>query len=206
MLSEFDKSKTTGHIQSMPRISVRPQIVDSALEQFHTRGFHNCSVEDITKAAGVPKGSFYNHFPSKDALAVEVLRQYASRSVWRASDDSELPPLVRLRQRFEAMRDTLVGREYTRGCLFANMGSELADLNEDVRAEVEASLKYRSDVATEMLHDAQQAGELAQSHDAAILGPFLVNAWEGVVTRAKVSKSSEALDGFFALFDQILTR
>jgi TetR/AcrR family transcriptional regulator, transcriptional repressor for nem operon len=188
----------------MPRVSVRPQIVDSALEQFHTRGFHNCSVEDITKAAGVPKGSFYNHFPSKDALAIEVLRQYASRSVWRTAEDADVAPLQRLRRRFEAMRDTFVGREFTRGCLFANMGTELADLNQDVRAEVEASLAYRSAAATEMLREAQQSGELAPSHDVSILGPFLVNAWEGVVTRAKVSKSSEALDGFFALFDQIL--
>jgi TetR/AcrR family transcriptional repressor of nem operon len=188
----------------MPRVSVRPQLVESALEQFHTRGFHNCSVEDITKAAGVPKGSFYNHFPSKDALAVEVLRQYSNQSVWRTSDDGGIAPLVRLRHRFEAMRDTLIRRDYTRGCLLANMGSELADLNDDVRAEVEASLAFRSAAATEMLRDAQQAGELAPSHDAATLGPFLVNAWEGVVTRTKISKSSEAMDGFFAMFDQIL--
>jgi TetR/AcrR family transcriptional repressor of nem operon len=188
----------------MPRVSVRPQLVESALEQFHTRGFHNCSVEDITKAAGVPKGSFYNHFPSKDALAVEVLRQYSNQSVWRTSDDGDIAPLVRLRHRFEAMRDTLIRRDYTRGCLLANMGSELADLNDDVRAEVEASLAFRSAAATEMLREAQQAGELAPSHDAATLGPFLVNAWEGVVTRTKISKSSEAMDGFFAMFDQIL--
>jgi TetR/AcrR family transcriptional repressor of nem operon len=188
----------------MPRASVRPQIVDSALEEFHARGFHNCSVEDITTAAGVPKGSFYNHFPSKDALAVEVIREYTNRSVWRTSDDDDLPPLVRLRRRFEVMRDTLVGREFSRGCLLANLGSELADLNADVRAEVEASLSFRSAAATEMLRDAQQGGQLDLSYDARTLGPFLVNAWEGVVTRAKVSKCSDAMDGFFAVFDQIL--
>ncbi len=67
------KTKTTGHIDWVPRQSVRPQLVEAALEQFHSRGFHNCSVDDITRAAGVPKGSFYNHFASKDALAVEAL-------------------------------------------------------------------------------------------------------------------------------------
>ncbi|MGH8859762.1 MAG: TetR/AcrR family transcriptional regulator, partial [Jatrophihabitantaceae bacterium] len=81
----------------MARPSVRPQLLDAALEQFHVRGFHNCSVDDITKAAGVPKGSFYNHFASKDALAVEALRQYQQRSVWRTTDDADLPPLTRLR-------------------------------------------------------------------------------------------------------------
>ena len=91
----------------MPRPSVRPQLVEAALDQFHTRGFHNCSVDDIAKAAGVPKGSFYNHFASKDALAVEALQQYQQRSVWRTTDDADQPPITRLRHRFEAMRRVL---------------------------------------------------------------------------------------------------
>lgn len=187
----------------MPRPSVRPQLVEAALDQFHTRGFHNCSVDDITRAAGVPKGSFYNHFASKDALAVEALRQYQQRSVWRTSDDADLPPLTRLRNRFEFMRDTLVKRGYTGGCLIGNMGNELADLNPDVRAEVQASLAYRSNATTELLSAAQDRGELAAHLDPAVLGPFLTNAWEGVVTRTKVCKSAQAMDEFFAVLDQL---
>ncbi len=188
----------------MPRPSVRGQLVESALEQFHVRGYHNCSVEDITRAAGVPKGSFYNHFASKDALAVEALQQYQARSVWRTPDDPDQPPLVRLRRRFETLRDLLVARGCTRGCLIGNMGTELADLNPAVRAEVQASLAFRSAAATELLGEAQRRGELATDADPDILGPFLVDAWEGVVLRAKVDKTPRAMDGFFALFDRIV--
>jgi TetR/AcrR family transcriptional repressor of nem operon len=187
----------------MPRPSVRPRLVEAALEQFHARGFHNCSVDDITKAAGVPKGSFYNHFASKDALAVEALRQYQQRSVWRTTDDADLPPLTRLRHRFEAMRDVLIGRGFTRGCLVGNMGDELADLNPEIRAEVLASLEYRSRATTELLRDAQAAGDLAPHLDPDVLGPFLVNAWQGVVTRTKVCKSTQAMDEFFVVLDQL---
>ena len=187
----------------MPRPSVRPQLVEAALDQFHTRGFHNCSVDDITKAAGVPKGSFYNHFASKDALAVEALQQYQQRSVWRTTDDADRPPLARLRYRFEVMRDVLTDRGYTRGCLIGNMGTELADLNVAVRAEVQASLAYRSTATTELLRLARERGELATHLDPEVLGPFLTNAWEGVVTRTKVCKSARAMDEFFAVFDQL---
>jgi TetR/AcrR family transcriptional repressor of nem operon len=185
----------------MARPSVRPQLVESALEQFITRGFHNCSVEDITRAAGVPKGSFYNHFPSKEDLAVEVLREYVQRSIWRTTDDADLAPLVRLRRRFEVHRAALIRNGFTRGCLLGNMGSELGDLVPAVRAEVEASLAFRSAAATELLHDARADGTLGARYDPELLGPFLINAWEGVVTRTKVSKSAEAMDGFFAVFD-----
>jgi TetR/AcrR family transcriptional repressor of nem operon len=187
----------------MARTSVRPQLVEAALEQFHSRGFHNCSVDDITKAAGVPKGSFYNHFASKDALAVEALQQYQQRSVWRTSDDADLPPLTRLRNRFEAMRGVLTQRGYTRGCLIGNMGTELADLNPAVRAEVQASLDYRSAATTELLRAAQERGELAAHLDPDLLGPFLTNSWEGVVTRTKVCKSARPMDEFFAVLDAL---
>lgn len=187
----------------MGRPSLRTDIVESALEQFHVRGFHNCSVEDITRAAGAPKGSFYNHFASKDALAIEALRQYQQRSAWRTSDDADQPPLTRLRNRFEAMREVLIERGFTRGCLIGNMASELADLNADVRAEVTHSLDFRSATAARLLSEAQAAGDLGARHDPDILGPFLVNAWEGVVTRTKVCKSTRAMDGFFTVLDQL---
>jgi TetR/AcrR family transcriptional repressor of nem operon len=190
----------------VPRPSVRPLLLEAALEQFHSRGFHNCSVDDITKAAGVPKGSFYNHFASKDALAVEALQVYQQRSVWRRGEDADRPPLERLRHRFAAMRDVLTERGYTRGCLIGNMGTELADLNPAVRAEVQASLDFRSRASTELLREAQQRGELAGRLDPDVLGPFLTNAWEGVVTRTKVCKSPQAMDEFFAVLDQLFAQ
>lgn len=60
----------------MSRRSVREEIVNAAVEQFHARGFNAAGVKDITDSAGVPKGSFYNHFVSKEALAVVALERY----------------------------------------------------------------------------------------------------------------------------------
>ena len=62
----------------MPRASVREQLVNSALEVFHARGFNGSGVQDIVDAAGVPKGSFYNHFESKEALGVQVVHAYTA--------------------------------------------------------------------------------------------------------------------------------
>jgi AcrR family transcriptional regulator len=43
----------------MARASVKEQIIAAAVENLHRKGFNATSVEDITDAANVPKGSFY---------------------------------------------------------------------------------------------------------------------------------------------------
>ena len=189
----------------MPQVSVREEIVESALVEFHRRGFSACSVEDITRAAGVPKGSFYNHFKSKEDLGAEVVRRYAAASGWRAELPAGLSPLEQLRARFGLLRDVLSGREFSRGCLVGNMGTELADHSMVISTEVTASLAEWSARVTELLRAAQAAGEIPAGLDPERLGRFLVNAWEGAVTRTKVIKGPEAMDDFFAVvFDQLL--
>ncbi|MFD1050775.1 TetR/AcrR family transcriptional regulator, partial [Kibdelosporangium lantanae] len=124
----------------MPRPSVRGRIVETAVVEFHRNGFAACSVDTITKAAGVPKGSFYNHFKSKEALAAEAIGRYAADAEWNNPVDPDLTPLGELRARFTAMRDVLVGNDYTRGCLIGNMGEEAADHSEVIRATVRTCL------------------------------------------------------------------
>lgn len=72
----LDASKTTGHIVGMAKPNVRERLLDAGVEAFHRRGFNGCGVQEITEAAGVPKGSFYNHFASKEALGAAVLDRY----------------------------------------------------------------------------------------------------------------------------------
>jgi TetR/AcrR family transcriptional repressor of nem operon len=60
----------------MARPNVRERLLDAGVEIFHRCGFNGCGVQEITEAAGVPKGSFYNHFASKEALGAAVLDSY----------------------------------------------------------------------------------------------------------------------------------
>lgn len=50
----------------------RQKIVDVAAQLFRERGVDGVGVADLMKAAGFTHGGFYNHFPSKEALAAEA--------------------------------------------------------------------------------------------------------------------------------------
>src|SRR6476469_11121228 len=106
----------------MVRPNVREKIVDAGLKVLIEKGFNGCGVQDITDAAGVPKGSFYNYFESKEALALEVIDRYGEevRALAGVLSDESLSPLERLRRYFALVATKFAARSYERGCLIGH--------------------------------------------------------------------------------------
>lgn len=65
----------------MPRdgSKTKERILDAAQEQVLLRGFAATSVDDIQGAAGISRGTFFYHYPSKDALARALIERYAEK-------------------------------------------------------------------------------------------------------------------------------
>jgi TetR/AcrR family transcriptional regulator, transcriptional repressor for nem operon len=191
----------------MPKPNVREKIVEAALELFHTRGFNGCGVLDITDAAGVPKGSFYNHFKSKELLALAVLALYLKRIRFEMLHDKRKPPLQRLRSHFKVFDDAHVGWRFARGCLMGNFASEISDQCPAIRQALKNAFNGWCDTIAAVLREARAQGEIAARHDPDRLARFLVNSWEGALVRSKVTRTRAPFEDFFAIsFDSLLKK
>ena len=190
----------------MGRPSVRSLIVDAGLQVFLRSGFNASSVQDITEAAGVPKGSFYNHFESKEALGAEIVDLYAEGMGRRAAlNDKSRPPLDRLRAHFAGLSEMYRAAEFSRGCLLGNFSAELAESSPEIRARLAALFDRWTREMEEAIAEAQSRGELAAERSAADLAAFLLDAYEGAILRSRVEKSPRAFERFETLvFDTIL--
>jgi TetR/AcrR family transcriptional regulator, transcriptional repressor for nem operon len=199
--------KTTGHIKMrMARPNVRQKIVDAGLKVLIEKGFNGCGVQDITAAAGVPKGSFYNHFASKEALGAEVVDRYGRANPRRAAlADTSVPALQRLRAHFERLNEAYTDARFARGCLLGNFSAELADQSQLIRERLaNLYLSWSTDIAT-VIAEAQADGSISTKTTAADLAAFLLDAYEGALLRARVEKSGRAFDRFMTVaFTQIL--
>src|ERR1700692_1506942 len=146
----------------MARHNVREQIVEAGLKTLLATGFNGCGVQEITASAALPKGSFYNHFESKEALGAEIVERYAKGSTRRAIlADAAVPPLDRLRRHFEALNELFVGSNYQRGCLLGNFSAELSNQSPLIRDSLRAVFAQWTGDLEVAIRDAQAQGAIS---------------------------------------------
>jgi TetR/AcrR family transcriptional repressor of nem operon len=190
----------------MPKPNLRAQILSAGLQTLHRSGFNATSVQDIAEAAGAPKGSFYNHFASKDELGAAVVGAYVAGMAARLQilQDIKLAPLKRLRRFFTTLIEDIHFPDAP-GCLLGNFGAELSNQSPAIRACVAAALEGWTEAFAETIGEAQRAGDLPRGARPKALAAFVIDAWEGAVLRSKIENNRAPLDGFVAIvFSKIL--
>ena len=191
----------------MPRPNTKEQLIVAGLNALLEKGFNGVGVQEITEQAGVPKGSFYNHFESKEALGAEIVERYGLNNTRRAIlRDKTVPPLQRLRTHFETLNDTFTKSKFERGCLLGNFSAELANQSPVIRESLLTLFERWTKDLEVAIADAQSEGTVSSDRDAGDIAAFLLDAYEGTLLRARVQRDRAPFDRFMKLaFEQILT-
>jgi len=183
--------------------ATREALIRCGMELLTEQGFMATGIDGVLKRVGVPKGSFYHYFPSKEAFGCEVLDSYAgffSRRLDRWLLDESLSPLERLVGFVQHSKTSMARHGFRRGCLVGNMGQEVSVLPEGFRELLEAIfLDWQRRLAL-CLQAAQAAGELGAEADCAELAAYFWIGWEGAVLRARLVQSEAPLNTFIAGF------
>ncbi len=192
----------------MPKPSNREKILTEGLRVVHERGFANASVRDIVQAAGVPQGSFTNHFASKEAFGLEILELYVANGralIGETLRDDALKPLARLRAYIDANKTRLNRNSMRSGCLLGNFTAEASDHSEAIRLRlIEIFEEVRQSVAY-CLRAAVTAGELPPDFACDEVAGFVVSSLQGASLIAKALRDPAPVERFERiLFSSIL--
>jgi TetR/AcrR family transcriptional regulator, transcriptional repressor for nem operon len=192
----------------MPKPSHRDKLLQEGLAVVLAQGYTGASVRDIVRAAGVPQGSFTNHFTSKEAFAEEVLDLYFSMvrtNIDKTLRNDSLPPLRRLQAWLDVQIAFLRKEEFRRGCLIGNFSIEASEQSKSIRKRLTEMFKYIHESIVYCLKAAENAGELQPSTDINEIAAFLYSSWQGAVLQSKVEQNIKPLERFKSvLFGQIL--
>lgn len=192
----------------MEKKDTRAQIILIGTEMISRHGYNATGIDMVLKQAGVPKGSFYHYFGSKEEFGLAVIDHFAERYDQRLDtflNDEEVTPLNRIRNYLDSGLARLTQNQCTKGCLIGNLGQELADQSERFRARLDEIFRSWKERFTACLAKAQQLGELPPDLDPAVIGGVILSGWEGAILRAKVMKSPQPLRDFIdTLFATVL--
>ena len=187
----------------------RAVLLRRGIEMLTMQGISPTALNEILKSSGIPKGSFYHYFKSKDAFIAEALDAYAdyfARKLTRHFSNSALSPLARLGAFVD---DACVGMqrfEFSRGCLVGNLGQEISSLDEPLRQRVEDIFRDWECRLQVCLSEAIQSGELPAQTDCVAMAHVFWVGWEGAVLRARLRQDLQPMRAFHALFLAALSK
>ncbi|RLP95921.1 TetR/AcrR family transcriptional regulator [Micromonospora sp. CV4] len=178
----------------------RNKILDAAAVLIEQRGYSALGVAEICATAGVPKGSFYYFFESKQALARTVIDEHWAnqRRQWEQLLGSGRDPLRRLRDLFEATEEVQrTGQQkagVVAGCLFGNLALELSNQAEEIRRRLQEIFEAQIDLIEQVIVEAKATGLAGPSVDTREAARSIVAQIEGRVLLAKLLNDPTQLE------------
>ncbi|MEU2052475.1 TetR/AcrR family transcriptional regulator [Streptomyces bungoensis] len=176
----------------------KEKILTAAHSLIEQRGYSALGVAEICKTAGVPKGSFYYFFESKEALALAVIDEHwaAEQRGWNRILGSDAEPLERLRRLFETTEASQrAGQESCgaiSGCLFGNLSLEMSNQTEAIRERLQEIFEAQAEMVAKVIAEAQERGEV-NVPDTRAAAQSVVAQLEGQVLFAKLYNNTSPL-------------
>lgn len=163
------------------------------LALFENKGFNATGIQEIADSAGIPKGSFYNYFASKDDFGVAVINYYTelNTQLWQnmLDETKKNNPCEALNTVFLSISAKYNCAEVKKGCLLGNLAAEISDASEKCRLALQASVNTYKKILAEKLLLGQKMGKVRTDLPSQQLADLIWDCWQGSLLRMKIEKS-----------------
>ncbi|WP_067041833.1 TetR/AcrR family transcriptional regulator [Moritella sp. JT01] len=181
----------------------RALLIRSGVEVLTESGFAAAGIDGILKKVGVPKGSFYHYFKSKEDFGQAVIDNYANYFAAKLDKcllDESLAPLQRIVKFADEAKQGIVKFEFKRGCLVGNLGQEVATLPDSYRLVLQNIFAVWQTKMQACLETALLQGDIKNDVNCGQQAEYFWIGWEGAVMRARLVQSVQPLDLYIASF------
>ena len=190
--------------------NTRDRIIESGAEIIHRKGFNHTGIQEILTAAGVPKGSFYNYFKSKDQFGLQVIDYFSAhfkRIAKETLEDTRISPLSRIYAFLTAFMEYFESQNYSGGCPIGNLAQEMGDLSPAFRKRLSEAVDMMVDAYSQVLAAAQNDYKIPKYLDIRDTASFIVASWHGAIIQMKLAQSLDPLKNHRKfIFDHILKK
>jgi TetR/AcrR family transcriptional repressor of nem operon len=178
---------------------LREKLLDRGVALLMEQGYHGTGLQELVQSVGVPKGSFYNYFESKEAFSAEVVKHYIEPFIQQLDAHlrrDDVTADVALKGYFEEMIEETERRDFKGGCLLGNLIGEIGDTSDLCQTSLRQAIHRYRDKLREGIARAQREGRFRTDMEAKDMADFLVNVWQGALLRMKIERSVRPLTQF----------
>ncbi|MFD7024994.1 TetR/AcrR family transcriptional regulator [Promicromonospora sukumoe] len=179
----------------------RQTIIDAAQVIMARKGWAAVGINEVLGAAGVPKGSFYHWFSSKDAFGEAMMRSYFTDYLADMDAIFARPGVSaadRLMAYWHSWRETQGLEDCLGRCLAVKLGAEVADLSEPMRLVLKEGTAGIIDRVRGMVEEGLSDGSLSVDGEPGMVAQTLYDLWLGASVMAKIHRDPAPMDN--ALF------
>ncbi len=174
-------------------------ILDKGIELFRAQGYNNTGIEEILKATGIPKGSFYNFFRNKEDFGDKAMARYSERQntyIETMLNDTSLSPFERLKKFYLSMIQFNEGESCSKGCLIGNLAQEMGGQSQLMSQAANRYYNNWAQLIANCIEEGQESGEIRDDISAIELGHYIHNSFNGSLMRAKAGQDAAPLHLF----------
>lgn len=196
-------------MKTATKIDTREVLIEAGKKVMLSKGFNNTGIQEIVSTSGVPKGSFYHYFESKEAFALAVINSFdqcQSNKIRTSLNAVALSPLNRLKHYFKRMADDLAIAPCRSGCLVGTLSQEMSGQSEQLRQTLASVLDGWKDQFAACLKEGQELKEIREDLCPKELAEVVLSGWEGAVLRSKATNSMAPVESFQEILPKLLSQ
>jgi TetR/AcrR family transcriptional regulator, transcriptional repressor for nem operon len=189
-----------------PRKFDESEVIAVARDEFWTRGYGATSVDDLTAATGLGKGSLYGAFGDKHGLFMRSLDDYIATAldgVRAQLHDPKYPAYERLTRHIRWQAKAAATDKARRGCMMSRSAAELGSTDDEVERRVERAYSVWRDELADAIAEAQRDGSIEPKADRQALAGTGLSFLRGIEALheggVKPAQLKSAAEGMIAL-------
>lgn len=185
----------------------RQHILGTSREVILGKGFSAVGLTELLSAAGVPKGSFYHYFRSKESFGEALLEDYFDKYLNRLDDilkPDGRTAAERLMGYWGLWTDTQSACEFGSRCLVVKLGAEVSDLSEPMRTVLQNGTERIVARLSQCIAEGIEDGSLSEDLKPVQASLALYELWLGATLMTKIRHDSYAFKNALVTTRQLL--
>jgi len=183
--------------------NAREKLSASAAVLFQQFGYARVSIRDITSSVDIPKGTFYNHFRSKEDLASAILSQHFNALLETLAQGGGETAGARLRRHFESIAPSTQEARSSPLQFISTLAAEGPALPSALALQIAEGIRLWNSKVAAVISLAQAEGQIDAEENPDLLAALFINCWQGAMIRSKCDPAAQCDCLLFAL-DRVL--